>query len=170
MAITITQQPTYPNATYTDLVYVVQSTETAQPQFQYVMDIVSGSTILSRVRQYPNPSAVGVFNPARILNDYLEYPTQFDLTVLTTSNTQVGQFTINFGEEYGTSISSSVTLYDGAGSPGSGSPMLRCRGSSRTGGRPGTPRRPIPCSRSICPRRRTGSNEGRTARIPACSS
>lgn len=117
MAITITQQPTYPNVTYTDLVYVVSSSLYGNPQYQYVMDITQGGTILSRIKQYPNPAGVGVFNPARILSDYLEY----DLSWTTddfTPVTSVQDFTIKFGEEYGTSPSSSVILYDGRGFAG----------------------------------------------------
>ena len=48
MAYTITQKATTPNAAYTRLLYVVSgSTNTAKPQFQYVMDVYeSGSTDL----------------------------------------------------------------------------------------------------------------------------
>lgn len=117
MAITITQQPTYPNAVYTNLVYVVASPSYTGSQYQYVMDVVQGGNILTRIKQYPNPAGVGVFDPARILSDYLEYDKSW-----TTDNftpvTSVQDFTINFGEEYGTSPSSSVTLYNGNGSPG----------------------------------------------------
>lgn len=118
MAIAITQAPSSPNGSHTYLVHAVSSNLSGSYQFQYVMDVVSGSQVLSRVKQYPNPEGVGIFDPHRILNDYLEYPTSFTLNGSTTNNSQVGTFQIRFGEEYGTSPSSSVTLYDGAGSPG----------------------------------------------------
>lgn len=117
MAITITQEPTYPNVTYTNLVYTVASPAYTGSQYQYVMDIVQGGNILSRIKQYPNPYGVGVFDPSRILNDYLEYDlswTSDDFNPIT----GVQAFDIKFGEEYGTSPSSSITLYDGNGSPG----------------------------------------------------
>lgn len=121
MAITINQAPTYPNAVYTNLVYAVSSDLTANPQYQYVMDIRSGSgggPVLSRIRQYPNPAGTAIFDPSRIIRDYLEYDTAFDKTGYwypqdTEANIQ--KFTIEFGEEYGTSPSSSVVLYDGNG-------------------------------------------------------
>ena len=114
MAITILQQPTYPNATYTSLVYAVDSNDITYPQYQYVMDVVSGSDILTRVKQYPNPAGSAIFDPARIMNDYLEYRNDiFDSTTTTDLGSSIGTFAIKFGESYGTSPSSSVTIYDG---------------------------------------------------------
>lgn len=118
MAITITQQPTYPNVTHTDLLYVVSSDEATEAQFQYVMDIVSGSQVLNTVRQYPNPAGDAVFDPSRILDDYLLYDPLWTISSLTPAQKTVQTFTINFGEEYGTSSTSPVTLYNGSGSPG----------------------------------------------------
>ena len=114
MPVSLTQTPTTPNGTYTNLVYVASSTSSIEPQYQYVMDVYeSGSaTLLTRIKQYPNPYNVAVFDPSRILNDYLEYPTAFDLGLYTeTTNTQRKEFTLQFGEEYAPSESGSVTLY-----------------------------------------------------------
>lgn len=124
MAITINQAPTYPNAVYTNLVYAVSSDLVNNPQFQYVMDIREGNgagPVLSRIRQYPNPAGVAIFDPSRIIRDYLEYDTSFDKTGYwypQDTEVDMGRFTIEFGEEYGTSPSSSVVLYDGNGNPG----------------------------------------------------
>jgi len=122
MAITVTQSPNKLNASYTNLVFTVSSNLYNQPQFQYVMDVVSGSTVLSRIRQYPNPAGDAVFDPSNIIQDYLEYQdvdySQItDIDQLTTDNAvaneQLKIFSVKFGEEYGSSISSSVTLYTG---------------------------------------------------------
>ena len=109
MAYSITQQPTTPNVTYTNLVYVVSSSAYASPQFQYVMDVKQGGNLLTRIKQYPNPYGVGIFDPSRVLNDYLEYDLswiQDDFTPVTSVQT----FNIEFGEEYGSSPSSSIAL------------------------------------------------------------
>ena len=114
MPVSLTQTPTTPNGTYTNLVYVASSTSSIEPQYQYVMDVYeSGSAnLLTRIKQYPNPYNVAVFDPSRILNDYLVYPTAFDLgTSTVVSNTQRKEFRIEFGEEYAPSESGSVTLY-----------------------------------------------------------
>jgi hypothetical protein len=121
MAITINQAPTTPNAVYTNLIHAVSSDQVNNPQFQYVMDIVSGSSVLSRIRQYPNPAGTGIFDPSRILRDYLEYDLSWTTDDFTPTEA-VKTFTINFGEEYGTSPSSSVVLYNGAG--GAGNPSI----------------------------------------------
>lgn len=119
MAITIIQEPSYPNVTYTSLMYAVSSSLIQNPQYQYVMDIVSGSETLTRVKQFPNPAGTGIFNVAKILNDYLEYPTdKFTITTDSDFGLSLQNFEIKFGEEYGTSITSSTTVYNGQGSAG----------------------------------------------------
>ena len=118
MAIDIANEPTFPNMTYTHLVYTVTSSLSDQPQYQYVMDVIQDSVVQTRIKQYPNPNASGIFDPSRILNDYIEYDENWKVTTAQTAIASVQDFTIAFGEEYGTSISSSVTLYDGLGVAG----------------------------------------------------
>jgi len=113
MAITVVKQPNYPNVTGTNLVYTVTSNSGSQPQFQFVADITSGSSVLTRIRQFPNPAGAGVFDIHRILDDYLEPDNYWKITGAQNATTSYKSFGINFGEEYGTSSSSSVTLYTG---------------------------------------------------------
>jgi hypothetical protein len=113
MAITIVRQPTYPNVTGTNLVYTVTSTRTSEPQFQYVMDILQGSTIVTRVRQFPNPAGAGVFDIHRIVGDYLDIDEIWKTTSAVNGSNMGKEFAINFGEEWGTSSTSSVILYNG---------------------------------------------------------
>jgi hypothetical protein len=120
MAITIQQQPTSPNMVNNNLVYTVTSTQVTQPQFQFVVDIKDESgTLIQRVKQQPNPSSKGVFDVGNILPTILG-PTDkaWKTTTPQPNSFSGGDFIIAFGEEYGTSPSSSVTLFDGAGSPG----------------------------------------------------
>lgn len=111
MAYTIKSQPTSPNCTYTSLVYNVSSSNATNPQFNYIMDVyLSGSADrLARIRQFPNPVNEAVFDPSRILNDNLEYTLNFYTSQQLTDN-HVRTFSIEFGEEYGTSPSSSLTV------------------------------------------------------------
>ena len=73
MAIGITQEPTSPGMANSDVLFNVNSNQSSQPQFQFVMDIYeSGSaTRLQRIKQQPNPNAKGVFNIGQILKSYL---------------------------------------------------------------------------------------------------
>jgi len=118
MAISIQNQPTYPNGVYTHLVYTVTSDESAQPQMQYIMDVTQNGEIVSRVKQYPNPDGAAVFDPSRILNDYISYDNHQKVSTDTSAVQSVQDFVIYFGEEYGTSLSSSVDIYNGQGSIG----------------------------------------------------
>lgn len=122
MAITINQEPNNIAAVYGYLPYAVSSNRILNPQFQYVMDIKSGSNVLARIRQYPNPAGDAIFDPSQIISDLLEYPTHnFDGGSQVEVPQQVQNITIAFGEEYGNSISSSVAVYDGndqVGNPG----------------------------------------------------
>lgn len=111
MAYTIKSQPTTPNCTYTSLIYNVSSSNASEPQFNYLMDVyLSGSSDrLARIRQFPNPVLEAVFDPSRILNDNLGYTLNFTTTAQLTNN-NVRTFSIEFGEEYGTSSSSSLAV------------------------------------------------------------
>ena len=120
MAVSLQQFPTSPNIVDNNLVYLCTSTEVTQPQFQFVVDIKDESnTLIQRVKQQPNPSSKGVFDLGNILPTQLG-PTDeaWKTTTPQTNSFSGGDFNIYFGEEYGTSVSSSVTLYNGAGSPG----------------------------------------------------
>ncbi len=117
MAIQLNQYPTSPNVTNNNLVYSVTSTQVTQPQFQFVVDIKDESdTLIQRVKQQPNPSSKGVFDLGNILSTQLGPTDEAWKTTTPQANTfSGGDFNIYFGEEYGTSVSSSVTLYTGAG-------------------------------------------------------
>jgi len=120
MAVSLQQFPTSPNIVDNNLVYLCTSTQVTQPQFQFVVDIKDESnTLIQRVKQQPNPSSKGVFDLGNILPTQLG-PTDeaWKTTTPQTNSFSGGDFNIYFGEEYGTSTSSSVTLYNGAGSPG----------------------------------------------------
>ena len=114
MAITINQEPTTPNMSNADLLYVVDSTQKSQPQFQYVLDIQDeNKTTLQRVKQQPNPSGYGVFNVGRILMNYVSPDPVWKTQQFATSSFANKEFWAAFGEQYGTSTSSSISTYNG---------------------------------------------------------
>ena len=115
MAIVINQQPTSPNMANADVIFSVSSTTSTQPQFQFVIDIYeSGSASrLQRIKQQPNPSGFGVFNVGQILKSFLSSDDVWKTQKFATSSNANMDFIVLFGEEYGTSLSSSITLYNG---------------------------------------------------------
>ena len=123
MAITITQQPDQFGMTNSDLLFAVTSTTSSSPQYQFVADLTysGSSTVLQRIKQQPNPSATGVFNFGQIVASYLAEDNVWKAAPFATASQAGKRFSLKFGEEYGTSVSSSVVLYNGisttAGAP-----------------------------------------------------
>lgn len=113
MAITLLTQPSTPNVSDTRLVYSISSSNSLSPQFQFVTDIYEqgGSDLLTRLYSYPNPYGTGIVEISKILGDNLEYDNDWKTSGGTSATTSFKGFDIKFGEAYGTSISSSVTVY-----------------------------------------------------------
>lgn len=111
MAVTFTQTPTTPNGTQSTIIYGLNGL-TSSAQAKYICDIVDNdtSTQLVRIKQPANNSGYGVFEISEILHDYIEYDETWEIASIvgTTSNAKV--FNVQFGQEYGTSPSSSLTV------------------------------------------------------------
>ena len=124
MAITISQQPTSPGMTNSDYLFEVSSNQSTQPQFQFIADLtLSGSSVvLQTIKQQPNPSSFGVFNLGQIVASYLESDNSWKAAPFITSSNVAKRFSVKFGEEFGTSISSSVNIYNGITTATTGSP------------------------------------------------
>lgn len=111
--------PTTPNAAYTRLGYQVASTDTTLPQYQFVLDIYeSGSSNkISRLVQSPERIESGTiynsvtFDPSRIFQGELNFDNNWKITGSIEPVTGVKTFTVKAGEQYGTSTSSSITVY-----------------------------------------------------------
>ena len=114
MAVSLIQQPTTPNGAYTRLIYVASgSVTTSNPQYQYVMDVYeSGSSDrIARLTQTPNPAGTAVFDPSRIFQGELGEDQVWKSSNMVSSVNSSKTFEVRFGEQYGTSVSSSVTVY-----------------------------------------------------------
>ena len=121
MAIAITQEPTSPNVSYTKLMYVAGAgSSTLLPQFKYVVDVFESgsSTRLARLKTPANPQGYGVFDVSSIIQDDLQYDENWYGPGSNTNISSSRMFQLKFGEEYATSDSGSVTIYDGLGNPG----------------------------------------------------
>ena len=113
MSYTITQQATSPNAAYTRLIYTVSgSTKSSEPQFSYLVDVYeSGSSSrVARLVQQVNPAGVSIFDPSRIFQGELSQDESWKISSVTPFNSSSKTFTLEFGEQYGTSVSSSITV------------------------------------------------------------
>ncbi len=124
MAITITKQPTQPNMANNDLLFVVSSDKTNEPQYQYVVDIFeSGSaTLIQRIKQQPNPSALGVFNVSNILTTQMDSDNAWKTQKFAGSAESNKLFEVKFGETFASSSTDTPLLYDGIQTATTGSP------------------------------------------------
>jgi len=119
--ITIQQSAAQLNLANSDMLWEVTSVSSSAAQFQYVCALQNGcGSVLTTIKQQPNPSGKGVFNLGRIVKQYLDYDnhalTIGDTGSLFNKNSQTAKFfKVAFGEEFGTSPSSSVTVYSGVG-------------------------------------------------------
>jgi hypothetical protein len=114
MAITIRQQPTTPNIVNGNILFHITSTKFEEPQFQYVADVKDVDGLIQRVKQQPNPSGKGVFDISQIISN--QFPTTdpvWNISAPTGNKDCAKQIEVIFGEEYGTSPTSSVTLFNG---------------------------------------------------------
>jgi len=120
--VNITLDPTYTSVTGNPMVFVVSGSNIDEFQYQYVLDIRTypDNTLRTRIKQFPNPSGVAIFDAAHVAGDYLQYnPNGFTSSqVYSPIGTEYQRYAITAGEEYGTSPSSSVTLFNGLGGTG----------------------------------------------------
>ena len=115
MSITISNlQPTTPNMSDADLVYRVTSTNVNQSQFRFVCDVQDENrNVLVRLKQQPNPDSNGIFNVGSIIDDYMEADQPWKASPIQKTSNGYQRFHIAFGEEYGTSASSSTSIRRG---------------------------------------------------------
>jgi hypothetical protein len=118
MAVTIQQYASNLTMANSDLIWVVTSNSSSRAQYQFICALQDGcGNTLTTVKQQPNPSSKGVFDLGRIVKQYLDYDYDHfnggaDGLFQVNQNT-AKFFKVAFGEEYGTSPSSSVVVYNG---------------------------------------------------------
>lgn len=110
MAVTVKQYPSSPNVTGTNLVCTLSSSLAGAPQYRYVTDIYeSGSNnYITSIKTYPNIYGRGIVDLARELDDQLSPDYYWQITGSALPVNTVKTFNLRFGEEYATSISSSI--------------------------------------------------------------
>jgi len=110
MAVSFIQQPTNPNGTQATVVYSLTGLTLAD-QAKYICDVKAdgSSETLVRIKQPSNASNFGVFELSDVLHDYTDWDEVWTTTqIVSSSNNNTRTFSIEFGEEYGTSPSSSL--------------------------------------------------------------
>jgi len=104
MAVTIVNTPSDYVPVNNNVIWTGTSTNSAQPQFKYLVDIVIGATTVYRYKIKPEPGAVGLLavDVSRTLRNYLSkdlYPLTDTNGIRRASNSYL-EYDIEIGEEY----------------------------------------------------------------------
>lgn len=119
MAITIVKQPTFTGVANNTNIFQVTSNSSSNAQYKAVGDVFNynAPTVrLQRIKQQPNASGNAIFDIASILQAQLTDPAPTlvtDVSAFTRSSTNAMRYIVRWGEEWGTSPSSSVAIYPG---------------------------------------------------------
>jgi hypothetical protein len=114
MALTVLQEPIQYTPVYNDLNYVLSSNQTAQPNFNYIFDVIINGVTVSRHRIPARPdNGYGLFNAKRIAENYLTQNFPYNNITVLSASSSILKLNITYGEEYG----STVTYYAGSYSP-----------------------------------------------------
>jgi hypothetical protein len=105
MAITITQAPESFASLHDDLWHVVTSDNTSQSNFKYVVDVYVASSIVARLKLFPDPTEdCGAVNVANIVRNYWSSyfrPPTTQTAFAYEGNDIYVDYELKFGEEYG---------------------------------------------------------------------
>jgi hypothetical protein len=113
MAITVNQTPGTNPSLHDDLWFVASSTNSGQTNFKYVFDVYISSTLVARVKLFPDPvEDSAAFNAASIVRNYwLSYfkpNTSREAFNYDGNDIYVG-YTIKYGEEYNGTLYTNLT-------------------------------------------------------------
>lgn len=118
MAITIQSEPTDIAPVYSDVTYVVSSNNYTQPNFRFIAVVKNGAgTTLAKLKVpiLYGSTDKGVINLSRILRDYVTYDFTLNTLQPTTCLNSYITYSVEFGEEYGTTPAEYLTLTTDSG-------------------------------------------------------
>ena len=104
MAITVRQQPANLFPAYNDAVYIVTSSNVAQPNFKFVADIYVNSVKVDRMLIPPHPTELsGKVNVSPLLESRVSVDISADDNRILPNNNSNVLYEVKFGEAYGSS-------------------------------------------------------------------
>ena len=104
MAITINTEPNDIAPVYSDISYVVTSTNYAQSNFKFIAVVKNASNVVIAKLKAPifhGTTDKGVFNISRILQNYVTYDFTQSLASISKCTNSYLAYSVEFGEEYG---------------------------------------------------------------------
>lgn len=109
MAMTIKSSPATDAAGHNDMIYVIDSTNKAQSNYQYILKIYVGATLVGTMKNRPNPafSNYGVFNISSIIQNYLSSD-YFKPSATQEDVAPKVMYQVKLSESYGTTTNNDV--------------------------------------------------------------
>ena len=117
MPVTLHLSASTPNVAFTYMQFIVSGSTSGsnytENQYKFIMDVYeSGSSnYIARLKQPPNKGYSAVFNPADVFQENVEFDPVWEITGSVVSTGSLKNYVLQFGEQYGTSPSSSITAY-----------------------------------------------------------
>ena len=109
MAITLVNRPSLISPAFNQMQFKATSTETAQPNFRYYIQINVAGNVLSPLVLPARPSGDVIFDLQPLLKDFIQSYFPFGVAGWTVATNQIITVTVNIGEKYGTT----PTVYAG---------------------------------------------------------
>ena len=104
MAITVRQQPANLFPAYNDAVYIVTSSNVAQTNFKFVVDVYVGGTKVDRMLIPPHPTELsGKANVSPLLESRVSTDINLSDNRILSNNNSYVEYELKFGEAYGSS-------------------------------------------------------------------
>ena len=117
--ITVIKQPTFTGVANNTNIFQITSNSSSQAQFKVVGDFsnfATPSTLIQRIKQQPNANGNAIFDIGSILQSQMSDPipnTATSTIAYLRASTNAMRYVFKWGEEWGTSTSSSVVLRPG---------------------------------------------------------
>jgi hypothetical protein len=113
MSVTIERQPEDFQPVFNQNRWIVESNNTAQPNFEYICDVYvnAGSTYIARLKRFPDSDGYGDFDLSRVLADYVSVTLAdsgdngFNL-----HRSHYVNYVLKFGEIYGGTTYTNLTV------------------------------------------------------------
>ncbi len=112
MALTIIQSPPDIAPAGNPIIFLLNTTNSAQPNFRFIAEIKnSGGAVLAK-RKFPllPGTTKGWIDIHNLLQSYVSHDFSIDLAASAESSSSVFQYSVSFGEEYGTTITEYLNL------------------------------------------------------------
>jgi hypothetical protein len=105
MAITIIQQPNKISPAYNPLLFLIRSTDFAQPNFRFIAVVKVGATIIAKKKFTTMPGVdEGWIDLHRTIESLVAYDFDINSITLDALSNSFSQYSVEFGVEYGTTV------------------------------------------------------------------